>query len=443
MKVSGNSIIGNLTITSVGAVVVVLVNLITTPILSRIFTPTAYGTAGLYTQSVSYLALFAGLMLPAAIVVVRKPSVFYRLISSLKFLWLAAFLALLVGVFCLGAIIQELFNDASDGVWLLLLPIGLLAGQAAELISSVNIRAGDFRTNTKATIGGNLFSKGGSLLLGWLTMGNYLALIIPNILSVFIVLSFQKWEQVRKIWQIKPSLAYLKITIQELGNYPKFMLPANLLSLAAISAPFFVFGALYSPTVAGLFLFAENILLIPFRLVGKAVTPVYLQDITNSFYDEEAAFQRLTKRVNNGLFLLGVLPYSLLTVFGPSIFGWVFGEDWRPAGEMAQYLSVFILFRLTTAPLSALYRVAQKESMALITQAVLFVLRVIPLAVGLYWYSLEVGVLLFALGSLFGYWFHFYQVCKIGRLPFGRMLLSQSSIFLLLCMIIHFLGQLI
>ena len=83
-------------ITGSGVIVGVLINVLTTPLLSRVFTPEAYGVAGFYTQSVQYLLLFSGLMLPSAVVVVRRPGVLYRLLSGLKVLWGIGFLGTLM-----------------------------------------------------------------------------------------------------------------------------------------------------------------------------------------------------------------------------------------------------------------------------------------------------------------------------------------------------------
>ena len=428
-----NSYLRNLSTTGFGVIATTAISVLTTPLLSRLFTPEAYGIAGFYSQSIAYLGLLIGLMLPSALVVVRRSGVLYRLISAIKTLWIIGLVA--VGAICLlfGAFIQEVLNDTSDGWWLFLLAFGLVSGQIVELANGLNVRATAFATNVKANLSSSIFSRGLSLLAGWLTMGHYLALIVPGILNFLPVLLQQKWSDIKKIWRIRPEWTSLKHTLGELRNYPRYMLPANLLSIAAISAPFFVLGILYSPAVAGLFLFAENMLLIPFRFSNRAVTPVYLQEISNSFHDDQPAFKRVSLSTNRWLFLTGLIPFAIITVFGPEIFKWVFGADWEEAGQMAQYMAFFVLFRLSTSPLSAIYRVAKQEQQALVTQSVLFVLRVMPLAVGLYWFSLYDGLLFFAVGSLLGYWFHFYQLCRVGELPFLRTILWQCAIFSLSC----------
>lgn len=416
-------------ITGSGVIVGVLINVLTTPLLSRVFTPEAYGVAGFYTQSVQYLLLFSGLMLPSAVVVVRRPGVLYRLLSGLKVLWGIGFLGTLMVTLFLGVQIQVLLNDTSDGWWLVILAFGLLSGQVVDLISALNIRAGQFAINVKASLSSSIFSRGGSLLVGWLFMGHYLALIIPGVLSVFPVLYHQNRRELARIWQIRAKWQSLRSTLVELVNYPRYVLPANILSVAALSTPFFLIGIFYSPLEAGLFLFAENILLIPFRLVNKAVRPVYLQAIAKSFHEDYPEYFRLTLQTNRALFGVSLPAIVTLVVFGPEVFSWVFGENWYEAGRMAQYMGIFVLFRISSSPLAAIYRVAEQEREALLTQLVLFVLRMVPLGIGLSYFSLYKGILFFSIGSLLGYWFQFYQVCKVGRLPFWKTIIWQSCIF--------------
>ncbi len=432
-SLKANSYLRNLSTTGFGVIVTTVISVLTTPLLSRLFTPEAYGIAGFYSQSIAYLGLLIGLMLPSALVVVRRSGVLYRLISAIKTLWIIGLVAVGAICFLLGGFIQEVLNDTSDGRWLLLLPLGLFSGQIFEFATSLNVRAADFKTNVKLNISSSILVRGFTLLGGWWFAGNYLALVIPTLLKVIPVWFFQHRKNLAKAWHIPPSLEYLRSTLRDLKEYPRYILSANLLGLAAQSAPFFILTILQTPRLAGLYLFAESMLLIPIRLVHKAVTPVYLQEISVSYHEAADEFRRRSRQTNHLLFLVGVVPYAVVAIFGAEIFSWVFGQDWFDSGLMAQYLAVFALFRLCTSPLSAIYRVAEKEHYALRSQIVLFLLRCLPLAFGLYFLPLLDALLCFALGSMLGYWFHFYQVSRIGAFPFARILLKQIMLFILFC----------
>jgi O-antigen/teichoic acid export membrane protein len=423
----------NLSITGLGVGMGSVISFLTAPVLSRIFSPEAYGIAGLYSNILSYLAMFGGLMLPAAIVILPQPRRLYTLISGLKMLWIIGFVVTSVLVICFGSFLQQCLNDTSDGIWLWVLPLGLLISQVNEMVTALNVRGAKFATNVKVDISNSLVTRGSSLGLGLITSGHYLSLVFSSLLGIISTLGWQTRASVRRIIAIPASFGQLKRCLQDLAHYPRYLLPGNLLSVFSLTAPFLVFSVLYSPALAGVYLFADNMLLVPFRLASKAITPVYLQQISRLFRANHGQFRKLTMATNYSLFLIGLLPYALLTVWGPEIFSFVFGEAWEEGGVIAQYLAFFVLFRLSTSPLSAIYRVAEAERASFVTQIVLFLSRIIPLAIGLYWFSLHQALFFFAAGSLLGYFFHFHQLCRIGQLPFLRTILLQSLIFALLC----------
>jgi O-antigen/teichoic acid export membrane protein len=348
-------------------------------------------------------------------------------------LWIIGFVVTSVLVICFGSFLQQCLNDTSDGIWLWVLPLGLLISQVNEMVTALNVRGAKFATNVKVDISNSLVTRGSSLGLGLITSGHYLSLVFSSLLGIISTLGWQTRASVRRIIAIPASFGQLKRCLQDLAHYPRYLLPGNLLSVFSLTAPFLVFSVLYSPALAGVYLFADNMLLVPFRLASKAITPVYLQQISRLFRANHGQFRKLTMATNYSLFLIGLLPYALLTVWGPEIFSFVFGEAWEEGGVIAQYLAFFVLFRLSTSPLSAIYRVAEAERASFVTQIVLFLSRIIPLAIGLYWFSLHQALFFFAAGSLLGYFFHFHQLCRIGQLPFLRTILLQSLIFALLC----------
>jgi O-antigen/teichoic acid export membrane protein len=71
-----------------------------------------------------------------------------------------------------------------------------------------------------------------------------------------------------------------------------------------------------------------------------------------------------------------------MLVFGPDLFGFVFGEQWRTAGEYAQILSVLLVFRFVVSPLSYVLLVYGRQRVALVWQVVLVIVTATGLGVG-------------------------------------------------------------
>lgn len=430
-KILRTDYIRNIGLTGGGALLTALMGVVVSPIVSRIFTPEEYGTAGLYTQSMSYIGLLGGLTLTSAIVVVRRSSVLYRLISGLKYLYLISFVSLLVLIYLGKDMIQQLLNDNSDGWWLWLLPFGFVVGQMIQVIRSLNIRAEFFGLNAKSQVAGNFVQRGLILIGGYWSRGYYLWLIVAPLVNILPYFFLLKKKSITKFIRIPARSSALRQTLRDLKDYPRYLLPGNLLGILASTAPFFIFTIQYGPKEAGLFLFAMGMLSLPIQFTAGAVSPVYLREISTSFHENRPLFLARTRSTNYLLFFAGVLPYSILTVFGPEIFVFVFGSQWKLAGQMGQYMCFFLLLRMAIFPLAGLFRVAEKERIAFQNQVVMSVLRILPLAVGLQ-YALEWGLLGFGVGSSLGYLYYFYQHCKISGLPFWRVMGGQVIIFLFL-----------
>ena len=47
---------------------------------------------------------------------------------------------------------------------------------------------------------------------------------------------------------------------------------------------------------------------------------------------------------------VSVIPFLALFIFGPWLFGFVFGSDWVAAGEYARWLSIMIFFNFINKP---------------------------------------------------------------------------------------------
>jgi len=299
------------------------------------------------------------------------------------------------------------------------------------LTNSLNVRAKEFSVNTRGRVSSTLVNKGSNIGLGLATGGYYLVFIINSFLKAIPVLWVQNWSKVEQVFRIPSSFGNVRLMLRKYWDYPAYMLPGNFLSKLSMKAPFLLFSGLYGLEIAGSYLFASAMLSIPIQLVGGAVRPVFLQRANALFQKgNKEALKRLTAGTNYALYFSGLLPFALLTVFGQEIFAWVFSAEWRQAGLMAQYLSIYYLFMLASSPLSALYRISNREKDSFITQIVLFLSRVVPLIIGLTYFDVPTALLFLTVGNMVGYFFHFYQMTNIANSGFWKPLIIELSIFM-------------
>jgi len=138
---------------------------------------------------------------------------------------------------------------------------------------------------------------------------------------------------------------------------------------------------------AGLYGLAQRVVALPVVLVGAAASQVYLGEIAEAARRDGRVDASLFKRAS--IWLLG--PAGLLVIvmvlFGPTLFQWVFGAEWRQSGYFAQALSVATAAQMVAAPLGGTLVVLEKQHV----QAAWDALRLSAMGISVYLVSLVGG----------------------------------------------------
>ena len=68
-------------------------------------------------------------------------------------------------------------------------------------------------------------------------------------------------------------------------NYPKYLLPAELVSILSMELPVFLFVTLYTSSTVGFYALAVRIITTPINLISKAVGNVFRREATELYRD--------------------------------------------------------------------------------------------------------------------------------------------------------------
>jgi O-antigen/teichoic acid export membrane protein len=111
--------------------------------------------------------------------------------------------------------------------------------------------------------------------------------------------------------------------------------------------PVLAISWLFGPSAAGLYAWAERFADLP-GLVATSIGDVYRQRATVE-YHRHGRFDGLMRRTLTATTLLALAPYALGIALAPVLFAWLFGQEWRDAGVLAQVLMVggFVSFAIT------------------------------------------------------------------------------------------------
>lgn len=150
----------------------------------------------------------------------------------------------------------------------------------------------------------------------------------------------------------------------------RYSLPSSLLNTMVGQLPLFMIGIHHGALAAGLFALTQRVLAAPTALIATSILEVFKRQAVNEF--ESVGNCMAVYRSTFKALVLLALPPTLLLLFSPALFAWLFGEDWRAAGELARILAPLCFLNFVASPLSYVFFVAGKQRMELLWQVALF-----------------------------------------------------------------------
>jgi O-antigen/teichoic acid export membrane protein len=323
------------------------------PILTRIFTPADFGVLAVFTALNAVLAIIAAGRYETAIMLPQDDN------DALNIVVLSASITFVVcgllqgGIFVFAEDINRMANTPLAGKWIHLLPLSVALTTGTQIMIYWNNRGKKFRqlSITRAIHGfstgvsqcGLGYGPGGSIsLVAGHVLGHVLslgALVQMNRASLAASRTFVSW-------------ATIKENAKKYRRFPLFSVWGALFDSSASQVPLFVIASFFSASVTGLFGFTIKVLSLPLFLISSAVSEVLYQKIAQLDHANPSSLRSYIFRI---FVLLSVVtvPFCLLfTLYGVEIFSFVFGKDWKMAGEFAGPLSIAAGVRFMVSPLS-------------------------------------------------------------------------------------------
>lgn len=331
------------------------------PILTRMYAPADFGLFGVYVSVVSVIGAVAAFRYDVASSVVKSERCSSMLfLLSLALIGLVSFVSfpLLVGwQFSIYSVSGELL------IFPLLCALSVFSFGLFQAVSYLTVRRMNFRSVGYA----RAFQSGGGALaqlaLG-LAGGGWYGLALGYLSGLILSLSFL-FSKLGGSLKLKDVLKYrrrLRCVAVRHCDYAIKSAPAALIGTAGLFAPNILFSALYGTSVAGAYVLAQRVVVLPMHFIGMAVAQVYLSKLAGAYNEKDPKFYGYVKSASVRLFVVGLLPAVLLSGFGSELFGFVFGYQWKVSGIYSSFLVWAFLLQLVSSPLSTVFVIAGKQA---------------------------------------------------------------------------------
>lgn len=343
-------------------VVVVLAS----PVLTRLFGFADFGALANYNAWVSILALFGCFRYEHAIIVARDDESTKRIILLAGSLALAssAIYAVFAGLVHSRPPEEGYLRDILGIV--MLIPVGVLSANLSSILVQMSVQGGLFRrlaiiAVVQATVGVTI-----QITLGMLGVANGLIIgVLVGSALYGIILAGLLWRDGAFIGlHAVLTATNLRSTAREFSNFPRFALGADALSLVTLSFTPVLISAVFNPALAGVFALSIRVVRLPMLVISTAIAGVLRKEGIDQLRRTGSVYP-LYRVIVTGLFALGLVPCIVMLLFGPEIFGLVFGSEWSEAGRVVQILSPGILLEFVAFPMTTLYLITDRQRITL------------------------------------------------------------------------------
>lgn len=396
-----------------GSAIAQAIPILISPILTRVYTPEEFGIFALYMAFISIGASIVTAKYETAILLPKKEenAKYLVYISSIFALFFSLVFLIVYVVF------EKQFNNffkVTNYVFYFV-PFGIFLFAIYAILLQWANRKKEYNNMNKNRLIQSSSISIFQVLLGFfnkISFGLILSDVIGRIIAVLLILK-------RALNQIKLTTFSLKKALSLIKRYkkfPKYEMPATVFNITSYELVYIIIPIYFSSITAGLYFLVFRVLMTPIGFIGTAITEVFKNRAIEDLQKYNSC-REIYKKIFLLLFLIGIFPLLIVSIWGQIIFSFVFGTEWKEAGFYAQILAPLALLRLISSPLSYLFIIREKLELDLIIQFIFFVFVIISLLIGCFYQDI---FLLVSMLSISGCIFYTIQIFISYRLSNGN-----------------------
>jgi len=345
--------------------------ILSSPLLTRLFTPADFGYLAVVTSISAIMAIIYTLQYDMVIVLVKDNTAAKQFMGiSLNITVLIFILALILGSISFYFPLLEIVGYENIPPYILIVSLfaGLLIA-VKNILSQWTTRSKAFKFISSSLVIATAISTIFNLVMGYF-YGNFIVLILGSLLLYLVNIasllrrgnnlkSFQEGVTLSTHWDSSKRL------LRDYKDFPKYRLPQSLLNTIGQNIPTLVMISFFSPTIAGFYALAYRMVKVPGMLVSNSIRSVFFQKAAELYNKKTGLYQALFK-VTLWLALGGLIPFLTIAIISPPLFSFVFGSEWEVAGTYASILAIWMYTVFCNTPATAVMPVLRLQKRYLV-----------------------------------------------------------------------------
>jgi len=369
------------------------------PILTRIYTPEDFGVFALYMAIASIVAVAATGRYEMAIMLPKKNEDVKSIVKLILILLSTiTFITFLIVLFFNQAI-TNLFENPEISNWLYFLPISIFLVGLYQIYNYLLIREKNFKRLSKNKVIVSTTNASTQLGYGFI-ISNGFGLLFGNIISYIVSIYFIiKSKVVNKYFHFKDNS--IRQVAKEYQNFPRYDVPSAFFNKVSQELPSLTIPIFFSTSILGFYSLMYRVLMSPLVLISASVEDVFKESATKEYHNKGNC-KKIFLSTFKKLLIIGLIPFLILIFFAPDLFAFIFGEQWKISGKIAQIMAIVFFLRFIAKPLSYTFYIANKQKVNMIGQFLLILFTLLALFIGyiygdeyFFFYSLSITFSIF------------------------------------------------
>lgn len=389
-KIYKNKFFSDVTVVATGALISQILTILSAPLLTRLYSPETIGIFGIVLSIINILTILTSLSLPQALVIEKRKTNFiillrFQIISTV-------FLSFVLYVFLIitGDHILGLFNIKNFKSYLWVIPLSVMLANFVSIINYISIKNKNFKLISYQMLINSIFTNGFKIVFG-IFVAKTIFLISAHFLANFIVIIIMCISLInfnRKFYFNKKNITLnfiFKNLIFIQKNYLDFIMyktPQEIINATSQIAPLLMLAFLFGPESAGNFTLSMAVLGLPATLIANSVMTVFYPKIIDLINQGKINIRMYILKSTFYMILIGLIPFSIIFIWGPSIFKFVFGDEWHTAGVYSQIISFWLFSQFINKPAVAAIPVLNLHKQILYYEVFSFLTRISGLYLG-------------------------------------------------------------
>jgi O-antigen/teichoic acid export membrane protein len=344
------------------------ITLITTPIMTRLYTPHDYAVFGILMTIATVITGVGMLSLPNAYPLEKVPQWQRRqLPAMLQLLALSALCATLIAALLLRFAMFE-------GVgWrtLAFVPILVITLGLRQLVIAVATARTQFGTIATTQITEPICSRGGAIALG-ASIGAHPAFILLAVAgghltsTAFLLKRLLHGHAIMLRARLAHALrAPLFPVLRHYRDFVWFQTAAAQTPAAMLLGMQLLMAVFLPQAAIGNYILATSILMLPIGVIAMTASSVIYRHFIELAHHQPAQLRASVLRWTRRYALLSLAVFAPLMLAGPWLFEIAFGAPWRLAGEMASVLSPALALLFVLTGIQPIFRVQRRLKLQL------------------------------------------------------------------------------